>query len=412
MNNACQNGPVTNRVRKAVLFTDLERSTKWLYKMGPTIVFRALEIHFEILRNEFYKFGGEIVKRTGDGLLAVFSTIEDAIRGAVEGQRELIKARSDGVKPLRVPPMRVAISAGEAYCYEAPDIGLDYFGRVCAEASRILDLAEGHHILIAAAALSQEEFGRDALISDGMKFTDIIRVFRKGLDEVLVCEVLYRPNYDNQKNGYYQPELDENGFIERQIISRSRPDIAPFSYFERSEKAEADVDEFLLNSSNFSFLHIRGIVAGSSSPFNRFIKLIADGRFTHEVESVRIGILDPISDWLKTYYRDERELSEDVTKSRIDECKNAVQIAKTKLERFSFEGLIKRWNIFLYKQDPIWRLAITQNGVIATPYGGARRTVDNIVLFAESNEDPIFHSFQRCFNVTESLSENYASFNM
>ena len=50
---------------------------------------------------------------------------------------------------------------------------------------------------------------------------------------------------------YQSPETDENGFIQKQLISRSRPDISPFSYFESSEKAESDIDEFLLNILNY-----------------------------------------------------------------------------------------------------------------------------------------------------------------
>jgi len=412
MESTCPIDPNESRVRRAVLFTDLEGSTKWLYEMGPAVVFRALEEHFKILKTEFSNFGGETVKRNGDGIMAVFSTIEDAIRSAVQIQNELMKARTDRVRPLRIPSMRVGISAGEAYCYNVPDVGVDYFGKVCAEASRILDLTEGNHILVGAEALSQEEFGRDALISDGLKFTKVIRVFRKGLDEVPVCEVLYQPHKENRTELKTFPKTDENGFIQRQLISRSRPDISPFSYFESSEKAESDIDEFLLNSTTFDFLHIRGIVAGSSSPFNRFIKLVADGRFDHGIELVRIGILSPESDWLRKYYLQERSLDENVTSSRINECKTAIDIAKIKLERFSSEGLIKNWKIFLYEQDPIWRLAITRNGVIATPYGGPGRTVNSIVLFAESNNDPIYHSFKRFFDVTESTSEKFASDNL
>ncbi len=409
MSSTQQGAPKTQRVRKAVVFTDLEGSTGWLYQMGPSIVFRALEVHFEILASEFAKHGGEIVKRIGDGVMAVFPTLESAIRASVGAQIALLKARSDGALPLKLPPMRVGMSAGEAYVYEIEKIGLDYFGRVCAEASRIIDLAEGHHILVAANALAQEEFGRDALIADGLAFTVPVRVFRKGLDEVPVSEVLYKPGDNIPESPCRPPDVDMGGRIRDQLISRSRPDIAPFSYFENSEKAHQDIDDFLLASSEFRFLHIRGLVAGSSSPFNRFSRLLSEGKFSRDVEEVILGMLDPECDWLVRYYQTERGLAEEITKTRISECKTALELARNKLDRFYKEGRIKRWKLFLYQQDPIWRLVVTTSGVIATPYGGPQRTVDNIVLFAESHEDPIYQSFLRLFSTLESNSAKVES---
>lgn len=397
------------RVRKAVLFTDLEGSTSWLYEMGPNVVFGALETHFSIIADAFSDFGGETVKRTGDGVMVVFTCLEDAIRGAIKAQQELAKVRADGANPLRLPPMRIGISAGETYKICVADAGFDYFGRVCAEASRILDLAHGHHIIIAADAIVQEEFGRDALIDDGIRFTEATRVFRKGLEEVSVCEVLYRPLNEEPKTKTFLIETGDQGLIKPQLISRSRPDIAPFSYFENSSKATPDIDKFLSKSNSFDFLHIRGIVAGSSSPFNRFIKLLSDNSFKDPVDKVRVGILNPKNEWLTQYYSEERKFSKQVTQTRIDECKKAVDIAKTKLERFSSEEKIKEWTIFLYDQVPIWRLVVTQGSVIATPYGGKERTAKNIVLFAESPTDPIFQSFVRYYEYIAANSEIYAT---
>lgn len=203
--------------------------------------------------------------------------------------------------------------------------------------------------------------------------------------------------------------MDVMGYIKPQLISRSRPDITPFSYFESSKKAEQDIDNFLLQSIDFDFLHIRGVVAGSSSPFNRFVKLLADNKFERSINCVKIGLLDPDFYWLNEYYSKIRGLSKEVTSTRIEECKSAISIAKTKLTRFSTEGKIKSWKIFLYKQVPIWRLLITSNGVIATPYGSHNRTVNNIVLLAESTSDPIYDSFKRYYNNLENESLEFNS---
>jgi len=381
MNRDQENDLKPERVRVAVLFTDLVGSTQWLYDVKQDVGFSALESHFRIVKEAFAVFQGCIVKYTGDGVVAVFPTLENAIRAGVATQQDLAKARS-GEDPLRIPSMRIGISAGEAYRIARAEAGTDYFGRVCAEASRILDITEGHHILVSYEALQQERFGRDALIKDGIDFTEHLRVYRKGLDEVPICEVLYRPR-------------DE---APPQIISRSRPDIAPFSYFENSVKAESIVDDFLRECSHFDFLHIRGISPGSSSPFNRFMKLMTGGVFRQKIDSVRVGVVDPNCGWLGKYYRRERKDSPEVAERRIEVCRRSLEVTKAELERFRLEGRISQWRIFLYDSAPIWRLLITERGIIATPYGGQNRTKDSIVLSMESTEDPTYHSFRRFFD--------------
>ena len=396
------------RDRKAVLFTDLEGSTQWLRELGPLEVFPALERHFTILGDIFSEFSGRIIKRTGDGVMAVFDTIELAIRAAVKAQQELQNVRVKKGQPLLVPPIRVGISAGEAFFISGEDINDDYFGKVCAEASRILDLAHGNHILVAAEALAQEELSVHLLKKDDILPWSVIKVFRKGLDEVPVQEILYRPDsaYLTTKNLYIKTRTD--GLIEPQAISRSRPDIAPFSYFESSDKASGVIDDFLKRSKKFCFLHVRGFSAGSSSPFNRFLTLMANGELKN-VETVTIGILNPETNWLKKYYTEERTRSEEEAEIRINECKKAIDRAEQKLKQFSKENLIQQWKMFLYEYDPIWRLIITENGAVASPYGGPNRAVDNIVLFTESTEDSIYYSFLRYFNCLDDKSETYRS---
>ncbi|MCP4684023.1 MAG: adenylate/guanylate cyclase domain-containing protein [bacterium] len=389
--------PEATRTRVSILFTDLEASTQWLYEKGPHVVFRSLEKHFSILAKAFADHDGSVVKRTGDGVMAAFGTTEKAIRAAVLAQQLLAKERSEGSTPLNLPAIRMGISTGEAYVVRRAGEDTDYFGRVCAEASRILDLAYGHHILIAADALGQEEFGRDAMISDGIEFTDSIRVYRKGLDDVSVCEASYRLPAGITDDMRNEIGMSVGGLIEPQVISRSRPDIAPFSYFENTRKAKPDIDQFLLQSHRLDFLHIRGLVGDSNSPFNRFARLASKGAFDHQIEDVRVGVIHPECDWLDAYYTGRRSFEEEIVRKRIEECQSAVKLAQTKLECFQLEGKIRNWKVFLYQHVPVWRLIISERGVFATPYGGTKRTDENIVLFAEASCDSIYDSFSRYF---------------
>ncbi len=217
------NQPTYKRVRKAILFTDIEGSTHWLNDKGPSVVFQALEKHFNLLESSFARYKGEIVNRTGDGVMAVFPSIEKAIRGAVEAQQKIGVSRADGAKPLLLPAIRMSISAGEAYLVTTPGNIQNYYGRVCAEASKILDLAYGHHILVAAEALIKEESSRHALMADGIHFTNVQQIDHKSIGKISVLEALYCPGASILSNVTSVPEISDTGFIKPQHISLGSP---------------------------------------------------------------------------------------------------------------------------------------------------------------------------------------------
>ncbi len=225
------NQPTYKRIRKAILFTDIEGSTHWLNEKGPSVVFRALEEHFILLESSFAQHKGEIVNRMGDGVMAVFPSIEKAIRGAVEAQQRINVSRADGANPLLLPAIRMSISAGETFLVTTLDSIQNYFGRVCTEARKVLDLAHGHHIIVAAEALTREEFKKDALITDGVRFSKIRHVVHKGLGAILVLEVLYRPHGRSVSNVVLGPEISKDGFIKPQRIFKNRFSMAPLWCF-------------------------------------------------------------------------------------------------------------------------------------------------------------------------------------
>ena len=63
------------------LFTDVEGSTR-LWETNPETMRPALERHDAIIRSAIADSGGEIVKTTGDGLMAVFAVPAGAVAAA------------------------------------------------------------------------------------------------------------------------------------------------------------------------------------------------------------------------------------------------------------------------------------------------------------------------------------------
>jgi len=126
----------TSSVRKlaAIMFTDIVGYTAMMGKSeSKTLEIRRRnkEIHQQIIKD----VGGKWLKEVGDGTLASFTTITDAVKSAVE-IRQTCKQELDIV-------LKIGIHLGDVM-YEDGDV----FGDGVNIASRIQDLAVGGGILI------------------------------------------------------------------------------------------------------------------------------------------------------------------------------------------------------------------------------------------------------------------------
>src|SRR5215467_1502144 len=92
---------------------------------------------------------GRIVKTTGDGLLVEFASVVDAVRRAVEVQREMV-ARNAAVPAGRRIEFRMGVNVGDIIIEDG-----DIFGDGVNIAARLEALAEPGGICISAAAHEQ-----------------------------------------------------------------------------------------------------------------------------------------------------------------------------------------------------------------------------------------------------------------
>ncbi|HSG44892.1 MAG TPA: adenylate/guanylate cyclase domain-containing protein [Anaerolineales bacterium] len=128
------------------LFTDIESSTK-LWEKYPEEMKSALAKHDSILKEIVESNRGYIIKTTGDGIHAVFSTALDAVNAAL-GMQQAIQ-NSEVLKTsefsLRI---RIGIHTGEAELREG-----DYYGGTLNRAARIMSIGHGGQILISETTL-------------------------------------------------------------------------------------------------------------------------------------------------------------------------------------------------------------------------------------------------------------------
>jgi predicted ATPase/class 3 adenylate cyclase len=124
------------------LFTDVVGSTR-LWAEHPHGMKGALARHDEIVRSAIESHGGYVVKMTGDGFHAAFSTAHDAVDAAIDAQRSLGATSWDATGPLQV---RMGVHTGEVQLRDG-----DYYGTAVNRAARLMAVAHGGQLLMSDA---------------------------------------------------------------------------------------------------------------------------------------------------------------------------------------------------------------------------------------------------------------------
>ena len=126
------------------LFTDLEGSTQ-LWEQFPELMKPALERHDALLRSAVESSNGQVVKTTGDGLMAFFVSTLDGVNACLKAQRILMAESWEETGPLKV---RMGLHVGEAQ-----PRGGDYFGPTVNRAARLMSIANGGQVLLSAVTV-------------------------------------------------------------------------------------------------------------------------------------------------------------------------------------------------------------------------------------------------------------------
>jgi len=155
---------------RTILFTDIEGSTSLTQQLGDARAMVMLRTHDEIVREALASHGGSEVKHTGDGMMAAFPSVADALRSAVQIQDRFSQANPGPESPVR---LRVGLAAGEPVT-ESDDL----FGAAVQLAARLCSRAEPGTILASSAV-------HDLAMGKGFAFRKRGRLRLKGFDEPL-----------------------------------------------------------------------------------------------------------------------------------------------------------------------------------------------------------------------------------
>ncbi|MGW8250860.1 MAG: adenylate/guanylate cyclase domain-containing protein, partial [Anaerolineales bacterium] len=135
------------------MFTDIEGSSR-LWEQFPEAMNSTLARHDAILQQAVTSHSGYMVKTTGDGCLAAFEMVADALTAALTAQQALQAESWQGIQPHKLR-VRIGIHTGQAERHAG-----DYFGPVLNRTARLMSAGHGGQILVSAATA---ELGRDIL---------------------------------------------------------------------------------------------------------------------------------------------------------------------------------------------------------------------------------------------------------
>ncbi|MBA4858233.1 adenylate/guanylate cyclase domain-containing protein [Nocardia farcinica] len=127
-----------------VMFTDLVAFSSWSLTAGDEVTLRLLRAVATAIEPPVAEHRGSVVKRMGDGMMAVFATADDAVRAAVTAKDNLRGVEIEGYRPR----MRVGLHTGMPR-----EIGGDWLGVDVNVAARVMAAGGNGHTMLSDATL-------------------------------------------------------------------------------------------------------------------------------------------------------------------------------------------------------------------------------------------------------------------
>ncbi|MEZ0339547.1 adenylate/guanylate cyclase domain-containing protein [Mycobacterium sp. pV006] len=135
-----------------LVFTDLVGFSAWSLGAGDEATLRLLRRIAQVVEPPLLEAGGHIVKRMGDGLMAVFADPTTAVRSVLAAREGVKEVDVDGYSPR----MRVGIHTGHPQ-----RLGSDWLGIDVNIAARVMERATRGELVVSQSTLQRippEEF--------------------------------------------------------------------------------------------------------------------------------------------------------------------------------------------------------------------------------------------------------------
>jgi class 3 adenylate cyclase len=140
-----------------IVFTDLVEFSTWSLRAGDDATLKLLRRVARAIEPPLLTAGGQIVKRMGDGTMAVFDDPGVAVGAVLEAKRALRSVDVDGYRPR----MRVGIHTGRPQRMAADWLGVDVN-----IAARVMERATRGGVMVSGTTLDQLD--NDDLVTLGV----------------------------------------------------------------------------------------------------------------------------------------------------------------------------------------------------------------------------------------------------
>ncbi len=139
--------------RMAIVFTDLVGFSDWALEAGDDLSLELLREVAEAIEPPVRRHHGEVVKRLGDGMMAVFDNPDNAVAAVFEASSRLDAVEVAGYRPRMRAGMHIGTPRRLADDYLGVDVNV---------AARVADGASGGEFLVSGDALEELEPGNFA----------------------------------------------------------------------------------------------------------------------------------------------------------------------------------------------------------------------------------------------------------
>jgi adenylate cyclase len=130
----------------AILFTDLVGFSDWALAAGDEAALEVLRQVGDAEQKAISSNKGAVVKRLGDGAMAVFSEAEQAVKAALDSQQGIAKIKVEGYGPTQ----RAGVHRGTPRKVKGDFLGVDVN-----IAARVGDAAKGGEVLVSGIVRDQ-----------------------------------------------------------------------------------------------------------------------------------------------------------------------------------------------------------------------------------------------------------------
>ena len=144
---------------RAIMFTDLQDSTAMTMRLGDAKALHLLHVHNALTRKALREHAGREVKHLGDGIMASFASIDQALECSIAIQRAFAAFNiQNATTPLH---LRIGLSVGEPV-----EEDNDLFGATVQLASRLCSHADPDQILATEEMIELGE-GKISILEQG-----------------------------------------------------------------------------------------------------------------------------------------------------------------------------------------------------------------------------------------------------